>query len=195
MQFELREIQNRIGTTVVYVTHDQEEALVLADRIAVMKDGGLEQVGAPEVIYHNPGNGFVAAFIGESNRVRVNLTDSGEYLSAADPLLALRVPGSDLTSGVFVVRPEDVNVTVNQDVIPSQHLTYEATVEDLVFVGDHVRVKVRLHGATTWVAKIGFFDPELASIRNATSRGEGVWVHWAIDRGRVLRDDSIGGAE
>ena len=93
MQVEIKEIQHRLGMTVVYVTHDQEEAMNMSDRIAIMNSGRIEQVGRPAEIYENPANEFVARFLGEANLI------DGTIDSLGDSIAVLRTPGGNLLRG------------------------------------------------------------------------------------------------
>jgi ABC-type Fe3+/spermidine/putrescine transport system ATPase subunit len=146
MQMEIKEIQRRLGITVVYVTHDQEEALTLSDRIAVMNRGRLEQVGPAEELYHRPRSRFVADFIGESNfltgcvvgrdeRAVIFETTGGWKLRAA------AVPGVTPGPAVLFVRPEKVEVIaeVSEDLNVGS-----ATVREVVFVGESRRYHAEL---------------------------------------------------
>src|SRR5579859_5127718 len=99
MQIELREIQRKIGLTTIFVTHDQSEALSLSDRVAVMSDGQIRQLGTPQEIYRRPNDGFVASFVGDTNRLRGQLAS----ISAQDALIGLgsvqvRVPRAPLSN-------------------------------------------------------------------------------------------------
>ncbi len=159
LQFEIRRIQSRLETTVVYVTHDQEEALVLSERIAVMRDGRFEQVGTPRDIYNHPANAFVANFLGESNTLEVEVVgrDGNEAVVAAgaQPHLRFNVPQAPagLDQALLVLRPEDVQL-VDDDGISLQQDSCEATVTDIAFLGDHVRVEVSVFdAATTWTVR------------------------------------------
>jgi putative spermidine/putrescine transport system ATP-binding protein len=106
---EIRRVQLEVGTTTLFVTHDQEEALAMADRVGVMREGRLEQVAAPEELYARPATRFVAEFVGLSNRVPAQVVDgSARIVGVSVPVL----PGSVGTgSGTALVRPEAVHVT------------------------------------------------------------------------------------
>jgi iron(III) transport system ATP-binding protein len=104
MRLEIKELQRRLGITIIFVTHDQEEAMVLSDRIAVMKDGRILQVGAPRDIYEKPADEFVARFIGAANMLPIE-AETGHVVN--DPEFILPVDGR---TGFAVVRPEDVEV-------------------------------------------------------------------------------------
>jgi spermidine/putrescine transport system ATP-binding protein len=132
MQIELKEIQRTVGITFVYVTHDQEEALTMSDRIAVMNEGVLQQCGTPEEIYERPANAFVAGFIGISNLLPGQVEDGGVRLGTGQ-LIAVE-PGAGVAAGdsVFVcVRPEKLRLGPQAD----QLVTVEGTVVETVYLG------------------------------------------------------------
>ena len=95
LQVELKRIQREVGITFVYVTHDQEEALTMSDRIAVMNHGRVEQVGVPEEVYERPATTFVAGFIGVSNLMPATVADAGEVRLDSGPEVAARTGGLD----------------------------------------------------------------------------------------------------
>jgi thiamine transport system ATP-binding protein len=143
LRVQIREIQQELGITTIYVTHDQEEALAISDRVAVMQDGGVEQVGRPRDIYHRPATRFVAAFIGDNNVFSgpvevIRETDEGTVadvaLDGTDVTVAL--DGEQPTSGdrlVFCVRPEHLTVDGEANRL-------DATVESAEFLGGTTRV-------------------------------------------------------
>jgi len=109
---EIRRIQLEVGTTTLFVTHDQEEALAVADRVGVMNAGRLEQLAAPSVLYSAPATPFVGAFVGLSNRIPATVTDgTATVLGHQLPVL----PGSAASTGVALVRPESVSVAADED--------------------------------------------------------------------------------
>lgn len=127
MQFELRHLQERVRTTVLYVTHDQEEALALADRVAIMRHGRFEQVGSPRSLYQCPVNAFVARFLGESNTLAVQ----------------------DGSQRMLVVRPEAIAIRPRSS--PSG---LKATIRDVVFLGSRIRVEAALEDGTVWTVNL-----------------------------------------
>jgi len=150
MQLELKHIQRRLHVTVVYVTHDQEEALTMSDRVAVMRDGAIEQVGAPAELYEAPANRFVADFLGESNfldgtvvgpaaagRHRVRTAGGLELLGVGTAPLA---PGQAVTAAV---RPEKL---VPVETPPAEGNVAKGVVEELIYAGDATRYRVALGG-------------------------------------------------
>lgn len=134
MQYELREIQSRLGITFIFVTHDQEEALALSDYIFVMKDGKIQQFGTPTDIYDEPVNRFVADFIGESNIVEGTMIDDylvniyGQDFDCVDM-------GIDSQKKVeVVIRPEDISL------IAAEEGLFEVTVDSMLFRGVHYEI-------------------------------------------------------
>lgn len=115
MQLELKQIQSEVGITFIYVTHDQEEAITMSDRIAVMHDGVIQQVGSPRDIYDHPANRFVADFIGETNFITGQVASLGEFaqVQLEDTTIMGAADGRDLTTGQAVtlaIRPEKINL-------------------------------------------------------------------------------------
>jgi putative spermidine/putrescine transport system ATP-binding protein len=127
MQVELKAIQAEVGITFLVVTHDQEEALTMSDRIAVLRDGRIQQVGAPAEVYERPANPFVAGFIGTSNVL------AGQ---AAAELVG--------EAGTFTVRPEKIHVLDADAEVPAGHCQAAGTVRDVAYAGPVTRLTVRL---------------------------------------------------
>src|SRR6476661_4000723 len=160
MQLELMRIQREVGITFVYVTHDQEEALVMSDRLAVMSQGRVEQIGYPEDIYERPATRFVAGFIGTSNIVETEVTGrNGEWLEVSAPqgdrLLVAPPVGGSVRVGerlAFTVRPEKLRVVGEAEPVPDQQCTVLGTVEDVVYQGVSTQLVIRTDAGTTLVA-------------------------------------------
>jgi multiple sugar transport system ATP-binding protein len=160
MRVELKKLHRRLGTTAVYVTHDQVEAMTLGDRVVVMKDGEVQQVGEPLELYNRPANKFVAGFIGSPamNFATVTVVDGGGGLTAENGGLTLAVPagqaerlrgqvGRSLTLGI---RPEDLRVASGAD---AAGLTFSARVEVIEQLGSEVLLDARV-GDDTMVAAV-----------------------------------------
>jgi putative spermidine/putrescine transport system ATP-binding protein len=156
LQEEIRHLHRNLNTTIVYVTHDQEEALALSDRIALMRDGCIVQVGTPRDVYRRPETLFAAGFLGEANLlvgevsgrerqdvVAVRLRDGRNVLATAGDDVS---PGQPVT---VVVRPECLRVTPG-----SQNGALTARVEELVFVGSKVRCLGRFSTGERWIAHL-----------------------------------------
>lgn len=136
MQYELKEIQRKLGITFIFVTHDQEEALTMSDKIVVMNEGEIQQVGTPIDVYNEPSNRFVASFIGESNIIRgVMKTD---YLCNFDNIDFICVDkGFKLNEDVdIVIRPEDI------DIVESDKGFINGRVDSVIFKGVHYEIEV-----------------------------------------------------
>ncbi len=139
LQIELSNIHREVGTTFVFVTHDQDEAMAMADRIAVMHEGRLEQVGTPEEIYRRPGSRFVADFIGESNFVEVSLSEDGTVLAGDGSALACEVNGERWKKAVLAVRPEAITVLERAE----SREGLRGRVIQRSFLGSHTRLTIR----------------------------------------------------
>ena len=143
LRAEIRRIQRQLSITTIYVTHDQEEALALSDRIVVMSKGQMEQVGEPFEIYNNPATGFVASFVGQLNRLPVTVVDPA--------LGRLRVGRSEIRTTSLIELPEGAEVSL---MMRPEEVTLDAeeenvlqgTVESVTFLGSIVRVQVAVDG-------------------------------------------------
>ena len=136
MQYELKEIQRNTGITFIFVTHDQEEALTMSDKIVVMDQGNIQQIGTPEDIYNEPINRFVAKFIGESNIIPGTMIK--DYLVEFDGLQFECVdygfrPNQDVE---IVIRPEDI------DIVPESESNITGVVDSIAFKGVHYEIDV-----------------------------------------------------
>ena len=151
MQMEIRHLHAALGVTVVYVTHDQAEALTMSDRIAVFRDGRVQQLDTPEAIYERPANAFVAGFIGENNRLPAEVAEAGVRL-ADGTLLAASCLGLPVGERVLVsVRPERVAVGAAAAGHPNAGM---AVVEEVVYLGDHCRLRLGYAGGHDLIAKL-----------------------------------------
>ena len=153
MKVEIRRLHRQLGVTVVYVTHDQEEALTLSDRIVLMDGGRIVQVGSPDELYERPANSFVAGFIGEGTLVSgtVVADDAGHLalLPAAggSPLPARAGSLRKGDAATILLRPEKTLIA------PSADAGFAATVQDIIYVGDVSRLVVRLDAGPTITIK------------------------------------------
>ena len=185
MQLELKRIQREVGITFVFVTHDQEEALTMSDRIAVMSEGRVEQIGAPREIYDAPASVFVAGFIGDANLYQVSVVSCGGGDATVDVAGArLSVPSAADAARVgdaatLMVRPERVRVFMNQP--QNGNVGLSCTVKDLVFQGPVVRVALETDDGNETIAHVGA-DEQLPMLRP----GDTVWAGWERDAARLL---------
>jgi spermidine/putrescine transport system ATP-binding protein len=157
MQIELRRIQMTVGITFVYVTHDQEEALSMSDRIVVMRHGKIEQVGTPATVYDEPETLWVADFVGSSSQLQGKLTAQGADITVQTDvaLLRARFMSPELSTGdrcVAIVRPEAVQISVAAD--RSEHPNQlRVTVEEILNMGPNAKVVARTAGGLDLVAR------------------------------------------
>jgi len=159
MRFEIRELQKSLGITAVYVTHDQAEALVLSDRIAVMHDGVITQIGTPEQIYNQPNNRFVAGFIGLSSFVEGTVTglesDATYATVTTGDNLDIRVPGDGLSLNqkvTLAIRPE--HITLKQGAsgaVPKNVNLLEGEVVRAAYLGDVIDYRIQVG---SWVLRL-----------------------------------------
>ncbi len=145
---ELRALQQRLGLTAVIVTHDQEEALAMADRIAIMHRGAIQQVAAPDTLYDRPANAFVARFLGGLNLFEGALRPGGAFITAAGTALKVR-PGA--TEGRRLgVRPERIRLSG----APSGEIAVSATVVSVTYLGPQLEVALRTSEGETLAARV-----------------------------------------
>ena len=183
MQYEIKHIHERLGVTVVYVTHDQSEALTMSDRIAVFNDGVIQQLAAPADLYEKPENAFVAQFIGENNRFvgTVREITNGHCVVEVDgrPIHSLAVNvGSVGERSTLSLRPERVTVNPDASAFPN---VFDARVLELIYLGDHIRARMAVCGTDEFIVKV----PN-ASDHPTLERGHEVKVGWQIDDCRAL---------
>jgi spermidine/putrescine transport system ATP-binding protein len=179
MQLELKRIQQEVGITFIYVTHDQEEAMTMSDRIAVMRHGRIEQLGNPEYVYENPATEFVAGFLGASNLLEGEIKEANNGISTV--LLehggTVSVPGSrippDAGSQVKVgVRPEKIEITRGSGA-PAGRNSIEGTVTMTTYIGVSHQYKVSTEDGTVLTVYVQNLGAE-----EAPRQGEGVTLSW-----------------
>lgn len=189
-QFELMDIQEKTGTTFVIVTHDQEEAMTMASRIAVMDHGKLKQVDTPDRIYEAPNSVYVADFIGDINIIEgvCRGMDAGqvslEWHSERAPLHAIALPEASLQTGdraTLIVRPEKVRIS--RDEPQEQDNRVQGTVEDIAYLGNLSTFHVRL--ASGELIKAQTANERRLTQRSITWKDE-VWLSWEPSAGLVL---------
>jgi spermidine/putrescine transport system ATP-binding protein len=157
MQFELKRIQREVGITFVFVTHDQGEALTMSDRIAVMNEGRVEQIGTPEEIYNTPASLFVAGFIGSANLLPGDVVGTD-----GDDTIVQLVAGQTVRARTNQVRQPDapVSVMLRPERLTAAHeprddgRSIQGTVRDVVFQGSHARIVVHLADASEVIATV-----------------------------------------
>ncbi len=177
MQIEIKRLHETLGLTVVYVTHDQSEALTMSDRVAVFCDGAVVQQGPPELLYTAPETAFVAGFIGENNLLPGTLTAIGAELAGGAFVPA--TPIGPLRSGDAVclaVRPECIRIVAADDMV------LRGRIESRIYLGDHQRVLVRLPGGELVGVKL---DPQ------ARTDGADVALSWSAGDCRAFPAESV----
>ena len=193
MQLELMRIQREVGVTFIYVTHDQEEALVMSDRLAVMSQGKIEQIGFPEDIYERPATRFVAGFIGTSNIIEAEVVGRvGDLLQIAsapgDRLLVVPPADRSISIGAtlaFTVRPEKLRVVGESEPVADQLCTVAGTVVDVVYQGVSTQLVVRTDAGTTLVA----FRQNSERVSDAGVPGTRARLVWDPEFNVVLGDE------
>ena len=186
LQYEIRRIHRDLGVTVLYVTHDQHEAMVMSDRVAVFRAGRIEQIASPEALYEEPARSFVARFIGENNRLAGRVATVGGDICDVDVggqiVQALRVascgPG-DAT--ILSIRPERVAIAPAPGLYTNE---FDADIEDITFLGDHLRLRVTVCGCSDFIVKI----PNMVG-HGAVIEGDRIRIGWTPTDCRVLDPD------
>ena len=157
MQYEIKHIHERIEITVVYVTHDQSEALTMSNRIAVFDDGVVQQLSTPDILYEKPENSFVAQFIGENNRMTGTVKQiNGQFcsvdLDGGGSVQALKVNVNKVGDKTQLsVRPERVSIKSNKDQSINK---FTGNVKELIYLGDHIRARLDVCGNDEFIVKI-----------------------------------------
>lgn len=171
MQLELKRLQHEVGLTFVVVTHDQEEAMSMADRIAVLDHGRVRQIDTPAHLYSEPADHFVASFIGSSTKFAGTLTDTG--IETAMGVISGKHTGTAGEPGALIVRPEDVSFTE----VASGRVS--GTVVDTTFLGGSTTVRLDLDGGLGVIS--GTVHAEATPVRGAR-----LGATWLEDRARIV---------
>ncbi|MCX7644130.1 MAG: ABC transporter ATP-binding protein [Rhodobacteraceae bacterium] len=185
MQFEIKHLHENLGITVVYVTHDQSEALTMSDRVAVFNDGVIQQLAPPDELYERPANSFVAQFIGENNKLPgvIEDVDGGRAtvrLATGELIDATPVNVGGRGSRTLVsIRPERVEY-LPERIPPGAH-TIEAEVLEFIYMGESFRTRMRVAGSDDFIMKN----------RNAVGQrrlqpGERITIGWSPQDARAL---------
>jgi len=170
MQIELKAIQQRVGITFIYVTHDQEEALTMSDRMAVFNHGKIEQVGSPAEIYEHPSTSFVAGFVGVSNLI------GGEAASSITGI-----------ADTFSIRPEKIRLAPPDTQVPTGMYFADGTVRDVIYLGLYTRYLVELESGDDLVVIEQNLDS--TSMDVLAARGRPVRLLWQREHIRAVKAD------
>ena len=184
MQLELKRLQHEIGITFVVVTHDQDEALVMADRIALMNQGRVVQASSPRDLYDQPVNRFVADFIGASNFIPGTVTAQGLETTHHGILLLDPAPAvSPGASATIAVRPERIKVTLDSPLEGINSVV--GNVSNIAYHGQSVTLIVNVTGLeNSLIVALTATEEEQIALR----QGQQVWCNWLPRHGRLLID-------
>ncbi|WP_067827475.1 ABC transporter ATP-binding protein [Nocardia inohanensis] len=185
MQLELKRLQTEVGITFVHITHDQEEAMSMADTVAVMNGGKLEQSGAPQDIYDFPASAFVANFLGQTNLIEATVTGGGELVSieAQGHRLALPAHRCRVTEGAALlgIRPEKLGIASDSEQVPDGRPSVSGVVTDAIFLGVSTQYLVQ----AAWGQELTAHVPN-AGHSEIISPGSQVALHWNPDHAFLL---------
>jgi spermidine/putrescine transport system ATP-binding protein len=191
MQVELKRIQQEVGITFIYVTHDQEEAMTMSDRIAVMNAGRYEQLGDPEALYERPATRFVASFLGISNLLAgtvEGMDDPHATVRLADDT-RIRAPRGTLARAQTVsvgIRPEKIRLHLGSAELPSGHNHLSGVVRDASYLGVSTQYLIEAAGG----ARLTVFEQnvERATRSELWAPGEDVQMTWSADHSFVIAE-------
>jgi spermidine/putrescine transport system ATP-binding protein len=189
MQVELKTIQEQVGLTFICVTHHQEEALTMSDRVAIMNHGRLLQVGTPREVYESPTSEFVAGFIGVSNRLSGRIErvagTRGTIRVQNLPVIVARLPeGVGAGAAVTVsIRPERLHLSSDHNLDGFEN-TVPARIQKTIFTGNATQYLLRLTEGLIWRARV----PSRGGDQKQFRAGEAVFVRWQADEGVVLSE-------
>jgi putative spermidine/putrescine transport system ATP-binding protein len=179
LQLEIKRIHAELGTTFVYVTHDQDEALVLSDRIAVFNDGRIEQMGTPTELYERPDSLFVAQFLGESSVFHGIVSGEREVDSNGHRITAGRGEQPNGTPVAVVVRPERIRIQPNGP-RPGSNNAVPGRILQHIYFGNTRKVEVRLDDGTTVLVR------ESAGALSGGNADDRVWLTFEPDNAAIL---------
>jgi spermidine/putrescine transport system ATP-binding protein len=189
MQLELKRIQREVGITFVYVTHDQEEALTMSDRLVVMNAGRIDQLGTPRDLYEQPATRFVANFIGTSNILTGRLERQGDGwgLAGLGPdqrvLMADEGDGRPGQEADIAVRPEKMVLHTEGDPPPAHHCALRGRVTEVVYLGTSTQYRVVTDAGTT----VAVYRQNAAAVQGAdVLAGQVGWLSWLPEHSYVL---------
>jgi len=184
MQYEIKHIHEQLGVSVVYVTHDQSEAMTMSDRIAVFNDGVIQQLSSPDDLYERPENSFVAQFIGENNKL------TGTIAELSDGICKVRLATGDVVDAdpinvgkvgdrtTLSLRPERVEISPDEGSVPN---ILDGEIHELIYLGDHIRAILRVADAKEFIVKV----PN-SSDHKVVREGDKVKVGWLTQDSRAL---------
>lgn len=183
MQYEIKHIHENLGVSVVYVTHDQSEALTMSDRVAVFNDGIVQQLSSPQALYEAPENSFVAQFIGENNKLNgavdgVSGDSCSVTLTDGNKVTALAVNVTDGTKTTLSIRPERIVINPADGDVDNK---LSGKIAELIYLGDHIRARMVVGGNDEFVVKV---PNNTSSV--SLSKGDEAIVGWKTADCRAL---------
>lgn len=195
MKLELKKLQHRVGTTFIYITHDQGEAMTMSDHVAVMLRGRIEQIGAPDELYNLPASSFVAAFVGDSNRLQgqVLSRDNSRVKVGVGPLEVQGVPQPGLEGkrdALVFVRPQNILIKSQADSIPEGYQSFTGLVKEVIFEGAMSQYIIELVEG----CQIKVVIPQASHIRTFSTE-ERVQVAWSPEDALCFSTDELADIE
>ena len=184
MQLEIKHIHQNLGVTVVFVTHDQSEALTMSDRIAVFNHGVIQQIDSATALYEKPANSFVASFIGENNALNgtVQSIDGGLCQVKLDCGALVQAQAANVAGvgsrTMLSVRPERIELNGQGEHCANR---FDARIKELIYLGDHVRIRLDLAGAHDFMVKT-----PVSQLDHRLSAGENIRIGMAVEHVRAL---------
>ncbi|MFK8253999.1 ABC transporter ATP-binding protein [Ancylobacter terrae] len=188
MQYEIKRLHDRLGITIVYVTHDQSEALTMSDRVAVFHQGHIQQIAPPKELYEDPSNGFVANFIGENNGLAGRVTSIANgyaTLAVASGVEVCGRVGPGVTPGdtaVLALRPENVTFDEVPGAAGRNHLA--GTIDEVIYCGDHWRLHLAVAGCEGFIMRV----PNRTALPAPEARQK-VAISWSFDDCKIIAND------
>jgi len=174
MQFELKNIHQSLGKTFIYVTHDQEEALVMSDRVAVMNAGVLEQISSCDELYNNPKTKFVADFIGEANLIQCSIENNVVKISGN--IIPATLNGMTSKNGLLFIRPEHISLTS----IQASTWNLQGILEAMTFVGSYFRCFIALNDGQKIQAIFSTGE------NHSFVPGQNVYLNWEVNKSKIF---------
>jgi putative spermidine/putrescine transport system ATP-binding protein len=187
LQLEIKRIHQEVGRTFVFVTHDQEEALILSDRIAIFNNGRIEQVGTSAELYERPSSLFVAKFMGESTIFRADVDTAGPEFSMDFHGARLRGPAGRSVSGkgALVLRPEQLRVAPKAEEAPGGAVTVPVKVVQNIYLGSGHKYELQLPDGSTGIVRTPLSES------NGLRPGDDAVVYWSARDGVLLEDSDL----
>ncbi|MCB6183198.1 ABC transporter ATP-binding protein [Leeia sp. TBRC 13508] len=184
MQMEIKHIHEKLGVTVVYVTHDQSEALTMSDRVAVFNNGDIQQIDGPRALYEAPTSSFVANFIGENNRLSgvlqsVDGSSCQVRLTHGEVVHANKINVGDVGQPVSIsIRPERIMFNADSETCANR---FNGRICEFIYLGDHVRIRMEVCGEPDFIVKM-----PIAQLDDNLKVGDIVPIGWSVEHARAL---------